>query len=140
MAVTKTNKRRVRDDYLDLVRTFPLRPIKTEAEHQEAMRILARIGARPDGKMTDGELDYVQALVAMLKEWDARNPFEHKRMTPLEAVKFLMEENHLNTEDLGKIIGTRTAASLFLHGKRELSKTHIRRLAERFKVDAGLFI
>ena len=31
-------------------------------------------------------------------------------------------------------------ASLIVHGKRELSKTHIRRLARHFKLDPGYFL
>jgi HTH-type transcriptional regulator/antitoxin HigA len=55
-------------------------------------------------------------------------------------LRFLMRENRMNTEALGKVLGNKTAASLVLNQKRELSKEHIRRLAARFKVDAGLFL
>ena len=41
--------------------------------------------------------------------------------------------------DLGRLLGNRSLASLILHGKRGLSKTHIRILADRFKVEPGLF-
>jgi HTH-type transcriptional regulator / antitoxin HigA len=51
-----------------------------------------------------------------------------------------MEQNDMNTADLGKILGNKTAASLVLSGKREMSKGHIRRLAARFKVEPGLFL
>ena len=50
-----------------------------------------------------------------------------------------MEQNEMNSEALGKVLGSKTAASLVLNGKRELSKAHIRKLASRFKVDPGLF-
>ncbi len=46
----------------------------------------------------------------------------------------------MNVSDLGKVLGNKTAASLVLSGKRELSKAHIRKLAARFKVDPGLFL
>ena len=44
-----------------------------------------------------------------------------------------MRENGMTTADLGKVLGNKTAVSLVLNGKRELSKAHIRRLAARFK-------
>jgi antitoxin component HigA of HigAB toxin-antitoxin module len=41
---------------------------------------------------------------------------------------------------LGDVIGSRPAASMILKGERELSKSHIRRLAQHFKLDAGYFL
>jgi HTH-type transcriptional regulator/antitoxin HigA len=63
-----------------------------------------------------------------------------RKQTPLEMLRFLVAEHAMNVAALGKVLGNKTAASLVLSGKRELSKSHIRRLAEYFKVDAGLFI
>jgi len=130
----------VPDDYLDLVRQFPLRPIRTEAEHEEAGRVLTGLLGRPSGKLSPGERDYVDALSRFMEDYDARDPFPGKPLSPLEALKALMKNHEMTTEDLGKILGNKTAASLVLNGKRELSKNHIRRLAARFKVSAGLFI
>jgi antitoxin component HigA of HigAB toxin-antitoxin module len=42
--------------------------------------------------------------------------------------------------DSGQADRSRGLASLILNGKRELSKAHIRLLADRFKVGAALFI
>ena len=58
----------------------------------------------------------------------------------MEHLKFLMEQNGMKTIDLGKLIGNRGLASLIVNGKRQLSKAHIRVLAERFRVDPGLFL
>jgi antitoxin component HigA of HigAB toxin-antitoxin module len=46
----------------------------------------------------------------------------------------------MSSADLAKVLGNKTAASLILNGKRELSKAHIRSVAARFKVDPGLFL
>lgn len=40
---------------------------------------------------------------------------------------------------LGRLLGNRSLASQILNGKRGLSKTHIRILADRFHVAPGLF-
>ncbi len=42
--------------------------------------------------------------------------------------------------DLGRLLGNRSLGSLLLTGRRELSKAHVRLLAEHFKVDAGYFL
>ena len=41
---------------------------------------------------------------------------------------------------LGGLLGNRSIGSKLLRGERELSKAHIRRLCERFKVSADLFL
>jgi HTH-type transcriptional regulator / antitoxin HigA len=102
--------------------------------------MLGRLIGRNEPRLTDRERKYVEALGMFIQEYDDRvHPFTRKNSTPLQALKFLMEQNEMNSEALGKILGSKTAALLVLNGKRELSKSHIRKLAERFKVDAGLF-
>jgi antitoxin component HigA of HigAB toxin-antitoxin module len=46
----------------------------------------------------------------------------------------------MTASDLGELLGNRSLGSKVLRGERELSKTHLRILAERFKVDAGLLL
>ena len=41
----------------------------------------------------------------------------------------------MKAADLGRLLGNRGLASLILHGRRTLSKTHIRILADHFQVD-----
>ncbi|MGA2584009.1 MAG: transcriptional regulator [Tepidisphaeraceae bacterium] len=130
----------VADDYLQLIRMFPLRTLRSDAEHAEAIRILTRLLARPNGQMSDGERDYADVLGRLIDDFgDKKHPFSREKFTPLEMLRFLMRENGMNSEALGKVLGNKTAASLVLNGKRELSKSHIRRLAARFKVSPGVF-
>jgi antitoxin component HigA of HigAB toxin-antitoxin module len=68
-----------------------------------------------------------------------KRPFLRRKHVPLEMLRFLMRENAMSIMELGKVLGNKTAASLVVNGKRELSKTHIRRLSARFNVDPGLF-
>jgi antitoxin component HigA of HigAB toxin-antitoxin module len=46
----------------------------------------------------------------------------------------------MKPSDLGDLIGSRSAATSILQGNRILSKAHIRKLAQRFRVDAGYFL
>jgi antitoxin component HigA of HigAB toxin-antitoxin module len=45
-----------------------------------------------------------------------------------------------SASDLGRLLGNRGLGSLLLTGKRGLSKTHIRKLSEHFKVPANYFL
>ena len=54
-------------------------------------------------------------------------------------LKYLMQESGMTQADLGRLLGNRALASLILNGHRQLSKSHIRKLADHFKVSPALF-
>src|SRR5260370_510737 len=56
-----------RDDYLRLVRQFPLRPIRTATEYDTAAQRLDTLVLRAD--LSDGEKDYVEALSTVIEEF-----------------------------------------------------------------------
>ena len=136
-----TKSRRVEDDYFELVRAFPLRPIRGNAEYEQAGKVLNRLLGRPDGKLTDGERDYLDALVLLAEDYDRM----HSRLvpalrTPREVLLYLAKEAGMGPTALGKVLGTTHAmASLMLHGKRGISAASARALADYFKVEAGMF-
>src|SRR5438552_13665600 len=101
----KTSARRiaVADDYLNLVREFPLRPLRARSEHRAALTILGRMLGRED--LTKGQTDYLAALVHFVKDYEReRGFFQLKKLPPIEILKDLMEQNELSTSDLGDII------------------------------------
>ena len=51
-----------------------------------------------------------------------------------------MRANHLTQAQIGDIIGSESAISMFLNGKRGLSKAHIKTLSDRFKLNPALFM
>jgi HTH-type transcriptional regulator / antitoxin HigA len=59
---------------------------------------------------------------------------------PLAMLKYLMQESGMTQADLGRLLGNRALASLILNGHRQLSKTHIEKLANQFKVSPALFL
>ena len=128
------------DDYLEMVMTFPLKALRNGQQHAGAVKLLTRLLGRPNNRLTAGERDYADVLGRLIRDYDERkHTFVRRKHTPLGFLRFLMRENGMTTADLGKVLGNKTAVSLVLNGKRELSKAHIRRLAARFKVEPGLF-
>jgi antitoxin component HigA of HigAB toxin-antitoxin module len=130
------------DSYLKLVRLFSLRPIRRKAQYAEANRVYSALLPRADSTTDTGELDYIEVLGNLIRDYDETHASILKEtVTPIEALKYLMQEHHLNTTQLGELLGSGSGqASMILNGKRELSKANIRVLAERFKVSAALFI
>jgi len=50
-----------------------------------------------------------------------------------------MEVHQLRQKDLIDVFGTESIVSDVLHGKRDLTKEHIRRLSARFHVSPAVF-
>lgn len=140
MSRTLTDKRRrIDEDYLDLISELPLRPIRNDSVHRAAQAILDRLIGRPD--LSGGQKDYLAGLVRFVEEYEReRYGAQFEAMDSIEILKFLMEANDLSTSDLGDLLGSRGLASEILNGKRGLSKTHIRKLAKRFALDPELFL
>ena len=60
--------------------------------------------------------------------------------TPAERLRALIEESGLTASDLGRLLGDRALGFRILSGERELSKTHIRCLADHFHLAPGYFL
>jgi HTH-type transcriptional regulator / antitoxin HigA len=126
---------------MKLVREFPLRMIRTAREYASAAEMIDRLAVQPEGSLTAGEQDYLDALTLLVAAYDEEH-FElaARKVRPIDFLKYLMNERGMNTADLGRLLGNRGLASLILNEKRELSKTHIRVLADHFNVEPGLFL
>lgn len=136
----KTMTGHIRVSYLDLVKQLPLVPIKDDAQYKAALAFIKKLAIRDEGTLDEGQQAYFEALTQFVGDYeDMHLRAEIGRMKPLQALKFLMRENGMKAIDLGKVLGNRSLASQVLNGKRGLSKTHIRLLSERFKVEPGLF-
>jgi HTH-type transcriptional regulator/antitoxin HigA len=128
---------RAGDAYMDLVRRFPLKTIKNDEEHEEAARTISELMGR---KLDSGAGDYLDTLLVLVNKYEDEHHAIEEAMTPRHALRSLMESNALSQADIGRIIGSESAVSMFLKGDRDLSKAQIKKLAERFKVDASLFL
>jgi len=137
----KTVTKRMKDSYFDLVRRFPLVPIKTEKQYDDAMAFLQPLAMRDEVSLDSGEQAYLEALTQFVEDYEQQHHrIDVADLKPLDALKYLMAENGMKAIDLGRLLDSRSVASQILHGKRGLSKTHIRILAERFNVEPGLFL
>lgn len=63
-----------------------------------------------------------------------------KDLGPLDILRHLMAEHEMNASDLGRLLNERSLGPKILNGTRELSKAHIRKLAQHFGVPADLFL
>jgi HTH-type transcriptional regulator/antitoxin HigA len=130
-----------KDTYLELVKRFPLRSIKSRSEHQAALKMLSKLaisGVEDD----DGSLAYMETLAQLIDDYEkgAGMKLDLRGATPLRALKHLMEVHGLTVTSLGKIVGSQGTLSDVIAGRRELSKSMIRKLADHFGVSAAVFL
>ncbi len=113
-----------------------LRPIHKKSDYKEALSVATELASRED--LTAEQADYLEILTKIIADYEE----EHIKMSkhsPQEILKFLVEENQMSGSDLGRILGSRTLGPALLKGRRSLSKTHIKKLAEYFSVSPALF-
>ncbi len=123
--------------YPALLAKHPPRVIRTRSENEHFTRLLEDLDRRHTS-LTRAERELADLLTLLIEDYEERQ-YELPRASPLEALRFLMDQHHLRQKDLLDVFGTPSIASEVLSGKRELSKEHIRRLSERFSVPVELF-
>ena len=124
--------------YMKRVREFALRPLKSDAEHARAVRVIEKwIGRDLDA----GASDYLDTLILLVNKYEDENhTVGDSSMTPRQALRAIMDANGMTQAQMGQVIGSESALSMFLKGERGLSKNHIKALVSRFRVDAALFL
>ncbi len=127
------------DEYLSLVRAFPLVSIQDDAHLKEALAaidVMLNIPARSDAQEA-----YLAALTDLVETYETAHVTFPSR-TGLDALRFLIESNDLKQEDLVPIFGTKSIVSEVLNERRErkLTLDHIKKLAAYFHVSPAVFI
>lgn len=133
-AVHKINEARYRRL---LSRTMPV-VIETEEENERMLAIVEKLMEK--GENLSLEEDKLLKLFAKLIEDFEKRYYQPRDATPLEILQHLMESRDIKQTHLWEVFGSKGIASEVLSGKRGISKTHARALADYFHVTADLFI
>ncbi len=113
-----------------------LRPIRTRREYRSALSVLDRFFDANPGTM-EGRL---AEILAILIEKYEEDHFPIEAPTPVEAIKFRMEQMGWSNRDLAGILGGRNRVSEILNHKRKLSIHMIRTLNKELGVPAESLI
>jgi HTH-type transcriptional regulator/antitoxin HigA len=124
-------------DYPSLVAMFPPRLIHDSVDYENTMEIVLTMAGH---KLSADQEDYLTILSEMILHYDRQHDQPRKRGTPHERLQYLVHQAGLTASDLGRLLGNRGMGSLYLSGKRGLSKTNIRKLANHFKIRADYFL
>ncbi|HEV3263200.1 MAG TPA: helix-turn-helix domain-containing protein [Gemmataceae bacterium] len=140
MAGRKTPARsgRATDSYLALVRRFPLRPIRSEAELDAALAVIDALTDR--AALDPGEADYLDVLGDLVQRYeDQAHPIGGA--ADGEMLAFLIDQRGVKQVDVARATGiAESTLSEVLRGKRELTRGQITKLAAYFHMGPGVFL
>ena len=113
-----------------------IRPIKTEKDYDLA---LERVNTLFDAKPNTNEGDELDILVTLIKKYEQIH-YPIPEPDPIEAIKFMMEQNGLTDVDLGVILNSRSRVTELFKRKRALTIRQIRLLTENLHIPASTLI
>ena len=124
--------------YLKLIRRFPLRPIRSDADLERAARIAEELDFRDD--LAPEERDYLDVLVALIERHeDERHPIAD--VSGPAALRSLIEFRQVSQAEVSRATGIAgSILSELLRGKRTMGRKTIEVLARYFHVDPGVFL
>ena len=79
-------------------------------------------------------------LANLLEDYEKRTLPPMKDSSPIETLKFLLQENGLRQSDLTDVFGRQSVVSEILNGKRQITKNQAKALAQRFNLRLEAFI
>lgn len=128
------------DTFHELNLIHQLRPIRDNIDYENATAIVDRLAVL-DIRTQDQE-DYLETLSELIHKYDQIHyPIQLDHITPIQSLKYLLEQNNITPFQLGEILGESiSSVQQILSNKQELSKIHIRTLAQYFKVNSDLFL
>jgi HTH-type transcriptional regulator/antitoxin HigA len=124
--------------YGKLLRKALPRPIRTEKDNERYLQVMEHLMDLGD-RMTPEQRELLDLLVVLIERFEAER-YSLSAASPVEALREVMEARGIKLAGLAALIGSKGVASEILSGKRGLSKTNIKRLAEHFRVSPEVFL
>jgi antitoxin component HigA of HigAB toxin-antitoxin module len=135
-----TTKKPTADSYMELIGEFPLRRIKTAAEHAKAKTLALRLSSH---KADRGTTEYLDVLIDLVADFEKRSAqaVDLSRLSAADLVRHRIEQRGISVSALARQIGVpQSNLSEMLSGKRDWSKAAIRGLGEHLNIRAERFL
>ena len=125
--------------YRELCDLYLPRPIHDDAQDEEATAMMNALAVFT--RLNAEQRDYLDVLTEFVDEYDQGRKIRWRKISGLESLKYLLEENGMSAADLSRILGaSRNLGAMILRGERRLTLAHVRTLAKHFSVSADLFL
>ena len=126
-------------DYTGLCQRYVPRPLHDSTDYASARQAIEPLLGFEDQINAD-QADYLEAVSSFIEAYD-QTRVKWPKGTPLDTIKFLLEQHDLSAADLSRILGSdRSLGPKLLRGERRLTLDHIRTLAQRFNIEPGILL
>ncbi|MDJ0898796.1 MAG: transcriptional regulator [Xenococcus sp. MO_188.B8] len=123
--------------YLQLINTFPPRPINNEAELLATQEQIDAIIDKQN--LTQDDKDYLKVLGTLVYEYEQK--YEPMPVPQgIELIQALMTEENLQPCDLISIFGDEPTVTKVLEKKQEITAKQIQKLSEFFHISPIMFL
>jgi HTH-type transcriptional regulator/antitoxin HigA len=109
-----------------------IKPIRTEQDYKAALSAVSPMFENEPALNTP-EGDYFEVMCILIYEYEKKH-YPITPPTPVEAIKFRMDQLGLTVKDLEPAIGKSNRVYEILNGKRELTLPMIRKLNRQFGI------
>ncbi len=126
------------DLYFELVRKFPLRPIRSDAELDAAIAVVDCLIDQED--LSTDEADYLEVLSDLVEKYETeQHPMPD--VSDADMLRHLIESRATTLSAIAAATGVAVSTiSEILAGKRRLNRRHIGAFADYFHVSSAVFI
>ncbi len=107
-----------------------LKIIKTKKDYLAALERFEEIFSVKQGSKESNEAD---VLALLIQDYENKH-FVIEAPSPLEAIKYRMEQQGLSNQDLAKILGYKSRVSDIFHHTRKLNLKMIRQLYDKLHI------
>ena len=122
--------------YIEMLTTFPPRPIKSSIECDEVQAVIDRL--LDEQQLSEEQRDYLNLLGLLIEDYEAK-VFPVSDIYGVELLKVLIADRSLKQKDLVPIFKTESIVSAVLSGQRNLTVEHIENLASLFHLSPAVF-
>ncbi len=113
-----------------------IKPIRNEADYQEALKRLEVIF---DAKRGTDEGDELEILAILIDNYESKS-FPIEMPDPISAINFRMEQMGLKQKDLVDMIGFKSRVSEIMNKKRKLTLDMIRKLNAELHIPTEVLV
>ena len=124
-------------NYLELLKTFPPRPIANEEDFNKTQKIIDTLIDK--GELTPDEQDYLSVLGSLIRDYEDIN-LTLPKLNTVELIQALLDDAGLQIQDLTFIFGNEITVSKILTNQQELTLSQIKKLAQFFKISPAAFL
>src|SRR5258708_30254245 len=110
-----------------LVKVLP-KPISTEREYDQALKLASQLMGKGEGKVSPEEGKLLELLGVLIEDYDYRR-YPLGNHDPVMVFTGLMEARSLTAKDLWALFGSKRATSAVLNRRRTLSNKRAKKIA-----------